>query len=145
MPVKPPPIASQSVSEADLTDISAAANAAALEEYRGLRAGPAYMPPSMGGSLVVPGFHGGATWAGASFDPTTNLLYVNSNNLPNVVTLREASAGERYAYTVTGYNRFLDPESYPAVKPPWGLLTAVDLERDQPDAPGSWPAQRHRA
>lgn len=27
----------------------------------------------------------------------------------------------------TGYNRFLDPEGYPAVKPPWGTLTAIDL------------------
>jgi len=131
VPVKPPPIASLSISEADLTDISAAAHTAALEEYRGLRAGPAYMPPSMGGSLAVPGFHGGATWSGASFDPTTNLLYVNSNNLPNVITMEEAPEEARYAYKITGYNRFLDPEGYPAVKPPWGLLTAIDLARGE--------------
>jgi len=30
-------------------------------------------------------------------------------------------------YTHTGYNRFLDPEGYPAVRPPWGTLNAVDL------------------
>jgi len=30
-------------------------------------------------------------------------------------------------YTITGYNRFLDPEGYPAVKPPWGTLNAIDL------------------
>jgi len=30
-------------------------------------------------------------------------------------------------YTHTGYNRFLDPEGYPAVKPPWGTLNAIDL------------------
>jgi quinoprotein glucose dehydrogenase len=30
-------------------------------------------------------------------------------------------------YTHTGYNRFLDPEGYPAVKPPWGTMNAVDL------------------
>jgi quinoprotein glucose dehydrogenase len=27
----------------------------------------------------------------------------------------------------TGYNRFLDPDGYPAVKPPWGTLTAINL------------------
>ncbi len=30
-------------------------------------------------------------------------------------------------YTTTGYNRWLDPEGYPAVKPPWGTLNAIDL------------------
>ncbi len=31
----------------------------------------------------------------------------------------------------TGYIRFLDPEGYPAVKPPWGLLTAIDLNKGE--------------
>lgn len=41
----------------------------------------------------------------------------------------DAAAPERPAppYTHTGYNRFLDPEGYPAVKPPWGTLNAIDL------------------
>jgi quinoprotein glucose dehydrogenase len=30
-------------------------------------------------------------------------------------------------YTHTGYNRFLDPDGYPAVKPPWGTLNAINL------------------
>lgn len=30
-------------------------------------------------------------------------------------------------YTHTGYNRWLDPKGYPAVKPPWGTLNAIDL------------------
>jgi len=30
-------------------------------------------------------------------------------------------------YTHTGYNRFLDQNGYPAVKPPWGNLSAIDL------------------
>ena len=30
-------------------------------------------------------------------------------------------------YTTTGYNRWLDPNGYPAVKPPWGTLNAIDL------------------
>jgi quinoprotein glucose dehydrogenase len=85
----------------------------------------------VGGTLVVPGFHGGATWSGASYDPTTNLLYVNSNNLPNVLTLQEAPEGSAFPYRITGYNRFLDAEGYPAVKPPWGLLTAIDLAKGE--------------
>jgi quinoprotein glucose dehydrogenase len=30
-------------------------------------------------------------------------------------------------YTIDGYNKFLDPEGYPAVEPPWGTLNAIDL------------------
>jgi quinoprotein glucose dehydrogenase len=30
-------------------------------------------------------------------------------------------------YRFTGYKRFLDPEGYPAVAPPWGTLNAIDL------------------
>jgi len=30
-------------------------------------------------------------------------------------------------YTMTGYNRFVDKDGYPGIKPPWGTLNAVDL------------------
>ena len=32
-------------------------------------------------------------------------------------------------YTHTGYNRFLDQQGYPAIKPPWGLISAIDLNK----------------
>lgn len=37
------------------------------------------------------------------------------------------NAYDRMRYTSTGYNKFLTPEGYPAIMPPWGTLTAVDL------------------
>jgi quinoprotein glucose dehydrogenase len=44
----------------------------------------------------------------------------------------ESDAGAAVAagrpYTHMGYNRFLDPDGYPAVKPPWGTLNAIDLD-----------------
>jgi quinoprotein glucose dehydrogenase len=30
-------------------------------------------------------------------------------------------------YGIDGYNKFLDPDGYPAVAPPWGTLNAIDL------------------
>jgi quinoprotein glucose dehydrogenase len=30
-------------------------------------------------------------------------------------------------YAFTGYNKFVDPDGYPAVQPPWGTLSAIDL------------------
>ncbi len=31
------------------------------------------------------------------------------------------------AYRFTGYRKFLDPDGYPAIAPPWGTLSAIDL------------------
>ena len=31
-------------------------------------------------------------------------------------------------YASDGYNKFLDPDGYPAVEPPWGTLNAIDLD-----------------
>ncbi len=131
VPVKPPPIARQIISANDITDVSAASHEAAMQQLAGLRYGQRFMPPSLQGTLVTPGFHGGATWAGASFDPSTGYLFVNSNNVPNVVALQKMSSDDPLSYTHKGYNRFLDREGYPAIKPPWGLLTAIDLSRGE--------------
>lgn len=37
----------------------------------------------------------------------------------------------RSPYGHTGYNRWTDPQGYPAVKPPWGTLSAIDLNRGE--------------
>jgi quinoprotein glucose dehydrogenase len=36
--------------------------------------------------------------------------------------------GEPDRYTFTGYRKFLDPDGYPAIAPPWGTLNAIDLK-----------------
>jgi quinoprotein glucose dehydrogenase len=130
-PVRPPPFSRQRFDEEDATDISKEAHDYVLAKLKTLRHGSIFTPPSLQGTVTIPGFHGGATWSGASFDPTTGLLYVNSNNVPNVTTLVKAPPGKGYEYTHTGYYRFLDQEGYPAVKPPWGNLTAIDLNRGE--------------
>lgn len=37
------------------------------------------------------------------------------------------AAPQRTRYRFTGYRKFLDPQGYPAVAPPWGTLNAIDL------------------
>jgi len=39
----------------------------------------------------------------------------------------EGPAPPPVKYHLTGYNRFLDPDGYPAVAPPWGTLNAINL------------------
>ena len=112
----------------DVTDIGEANRASVLETLKQVRSGPAYNPPSLQGTVVVPGFHGGANWSGASFDPETETLYVNSSNIPNIITLEQAPNGSSYRYRHKGYIQFLDAEGYPAIKPPWGQLNAIDLK-----------------
>jgi len=126
IPVKPPPFSRLSMTEDEVTDIAPANRDFVLEKLRKVRGRKHFIPPSLQGSVVLPGFHGGATWSGASFDPETGILYVNSNNQPNIVTLVK-DPKNRYGFRITGYNKFLDQEGYPAIKPPWGQLSAIDL------------------
>jgi len=39
------------------------------------------------------------------------------------------SGGGGQAYQFTGYQRFVDPDGYPASRPPWGTLSAIDLNK----------------
>lgn len=216
-PLKPPPLCRLSFTEEEVTDISPEAHAQVLERFRQLRSGSIYTPASRQGTIVFPGYHGGANWQGAAFDPTTGVLYANVSEIPWVATLKSVeeskarfrpSRGEQlyqtycaschglpvqrqrvaesslepiragvgkeevfqllekgkgrmqafpglkpeekhalfaflsggaahepaaaedrypYPYVFTGYHRFVDQEGYPAVKPPWGTLNAVNL------------------
>ena len=122
-PLKPPPLSYVEFTENLASDLSPETNRWVREKLKGYRH-ERFAPPSVRGTIVTPGFHGGATWSGASADPETGWLYVNTNNTPYLAALREHGEDD---YRLTGYGVFRDPEGYPAVKPPWGQLTAVDL------------------
>jgi len=130
IPVKPPPFSAQFLDETNVTDIGEANRASVLARLRTVRGGPAFNPPSRQGTVVIPGFHGGVNWSGAAFDPTSGRLFVNSNNVPNILTLVDSKPGDRPKngpFGHAGYQQFLDHEGYPAIKPPWGVLSAIDL------------------
>jgi glucose dehydrogenase len=130
-PVWPPPLARQRIAEADLTDLTPEAHARALEEFRRVKSASIYTPPSKRGAIVPPGFHGGSNWSGASFDPVRGRLVANSNDVPFLQTMRDARFWASYRFGFTGFYRFADQEGYPAVKPPWGKLTAMDLNNEK--------------
>ncbi|MFK7818505.1 MAG: pyrroloquinoline quinone-dependent dehydrogenase, partial [Planctomycetaceae bacterium] len=126
VPVKPPGFTRERFDEEDITNVSPEAHAAVLKKFKQLRSGPSYNPPSLQGTICFPGFHGGATWSGASFDPESGLLFVNSNNIPYLTKL-VPTPKKPFRYRFAGYARFEDHEGFPAVKPPWGVLSAIDL------------------
>jgi quinoprotein glucose dehydrogenase len=43
----------------------------------------------------------------------------------------DGSAAQAQKYRFTGYRKFLDPDGYPAIAPPWGTLSAIDLNTGQ--------------
>jgi hypothetical protein len=56
---------------------------------------------SLEGTIVHPGFRGGALWGGASFDPKLNRLFVNSDESVNIARLSKSAAGKDYPYDLT--------------------------------------------
>ena len=226
VPTLPKPFARQLVSESDLNNLVSDSSYNDIKKrLAGYKTGNIFNPPSKEGTIIFPGFDGGAEWGGPAFDPSTGILYVNANEMPWVLTMidvkqkdpvnenylqagkrlyvqhcvtchgpnrkgsgsypaligvdkkytgvsfdqlisngrkmmpafRGLAVGEKDAlasfildsksdqnkkfteaakpknpylqlpYTSTGYNKFLTKEGYPAIKPPWGTLTAINL------------------
>jgi quinoprotein glucose dehydrogenase len=226
-PTFPKPFVRQSLTEADLNNVVPDSSYQDIKRrLAGYKTGNIFNPPSKEGTIIFPGFDGGAEWGGPAFDPTTGLLYVNASEMPWVLTMVDVKAdkhkaNENYSeagkrlytlncvachgperkgggnypslialnkryneaafhqlissgrammpafnqlseqeksaiaafiledkansnkrfipehktedaylhlpYTNTGYNKFLTKEGYPAVKPPWGTLTAINV------------------
>lgn len=115
------------------------------EKIASLRNEGIYTPPSLEGTLAIPGNVGGMNWSGMSHDPARNLLFVNTNVLPFFLKLiprdefnkmRESGAtnrvkGEFGRQTGTPYAMYreplMSPTGTPCIPPPWGKLAAVDL------------------
>jgi quinoprotein glucose dehydrogenase len=221
VPLKPTPFAREShrLTEDDISPFAPDRDSliARFKTYRKKR----FSLPSQEGTIMLPGFDGGAEWGGAAADPATGVLYVNSNEMPWILTMKETirsndlsamsegkkvyttyctpchgqdrngntksgypslinigsrrnkgyvstiissgkgmmpgfttiSTGEKQAlvsflfgdekqeapsvahtsakvrvpYQSTGYNKFLDVNGHPAIKPPWGTLNAIDM------------------
>jgi quinoprotein glucose dehydrogenase len=219
VPKSPPAFVRTLFTEAEITDVSPEAAASVRERFRAARGGSTWTPPSTQGTIIFPGFDGGAEWGGSAYDERSGLFYVNANEVPWILRLvklgkagdgdvpgrrtyqafcgtchgenregdplrtvpsiatvesrlsraavaaiiengrgqmpsfrtipaedrealiaflfrdiqprREARTqddpADEIVYAHTGYNRFLDPQGYPAVRPPWGTLNAIDL------------------
>jgi quinoprotein glucose dehydrogenase len=226
-PVKPPPFSRHRFTEADVTDISPESRKSVLDKIEGTRFGNIYIPPDTRGVVQFPGTRGGAEWGGAAVDPESGTMYVNANNIPLLISMKQievdgheeflASAGKRiytlnactschgaeragtnvypslkkmqgrrseqqtatvirngkgqmpafpnlseedmdaliaflfdkhdlknpralpvsdererkYRYAHSGWNVLTDHEGYPGVKPPWGTLNAIDLNKGE--------------
>jgi quinoprotein glucose dehydrogenase len=130
-PLKPPPYARQAMSRDELTDVTPESRAFCEKLIDGAVLGSIYTPIGLKPTVLFPGTNGGANWGGASFDPETYTLYVNSMDVGMVFRMVERPEGSDLPYRARGAatpnSRFWDPNLYPCQKPPWGHLTAIDL------------------
>jgi quinoprotein glucose dehydrogenase len=218
IPQKPAPFARNQMTEKNINPFSENKEEL-ISIFRKIRKNM-FDPPSKEGTLIFPGFDGGGEWGGASFDPETGYMYINSSEMPNILTMvdetkqadlakmtpgeavytkncaschspnKEGNLKSGYPslvdlkskreramvadviskgkgmmpgfggltssekqslidylfeaenkevgmqstsfpnaipYKMTGYNKFLDKNGYPAVEPPWGTLSAINL------------------
>jgi quinoprotein glucose dehydrogenase len=134
-PTKPAPYARQGFSADDVIDFTPELKAAALREITRYRLGPLYTPPSIEGTLVLPGVIGGSGWGGAAVDPESGWIYLKASNQAARFTIvkRDVKTDTIDApYMVDLERSFIslattEGGSLPIIKPPYGTLTAIDL------------------
>ena len=131
-PTKPPPFTGQGVSIEDLIDLTPELRLEALEIVKDYNIGPLYTPPMLDKPTIFrPGTGGGANWPGAAFDPETGILYVPSMNQPSVMIVTKPDpARSNFRYT-RGRARVHGPRGLPLMKPPYGRITAIDLNKGE--------------
>jgi quinoprotein glucose dehydrogenase len=87
-PTAPPPFARQSFTEKDINPHIPAEDQAKLRElFKTVRNEGLFTPPSMQGSIELPGHNGGANWGSSAVDPVKGTMYVVAKNLPTLLKI----------------------------------------------------------
>jgi quinoprotein glucose dehydrogenase len=142
-PTRPAPFSKQGFTAEDVLAFTPALRQAALEEIAPYRLGPIYTPPSLQGTVAMPGVIGGAGWGGAAADPATGWVFVKATNSPALFRLQKRDAASDTVdapYMVDLPNSTLgvsqrdnaegavrSASRLPINAPPYGTLSAVDM------------------
>ncbi|MBL7814842.1 MAG: PQQ-binding-like beta-propeller repeat protein [Saprospiraceae bacterium] len=107
IPTRPAPYARQAYELSD-KDISPYAEdradlLARWKQYKKKR----FAAPSREGTVILPGYDGGAEWGGAAADPNEGILYVNSNEMPWILTMVESPSDEALAHLPLGERTYV--------------------------------------
>jgi len=136
-PTKPPAFTEQGVTLDDVIDFTPELKAAAQEELKKYRIGPLFTPPSLRGTVQRPGIIGGANWGGGAFDAKSGVLFFKTTNQASIARLGppdRSSANPRASevdadLVRTGETNAEFMNGLPLLKPPYGYLVALDLNR----------------
>jgi quinoprotein glucose dehydrogenase len=137
IPTKPPAFDVVGTTVEDFINFTPALREEARRVVEGYRLGPVFAPPSLvvqggnKGTIVTPGFGGGANWQGGASDPETGFVYVGSVTRPFVagVVKTEPPDPNRAAYTAGRGGQVPTVQGLPLLKPPYGRITAYDMNR----------------
>jgi quinoprotein glucose dehydrogenase len=149
-PIRPAPFDRQGIETDDLIDFTPELRAEAERIVSRFVYGPLFTPPSVRddrpggtqGTILMPGWVGGANWGGAAVDPETAVLYVPSVTSPNVTALVAPNPDSSDFNYVRGLPREVPmPHGLPILKPPYGRVTAIDMNTGEhlwmrPNGPG---------
>jgi quinoprotein glucose dehydrogenase len=145
IPSKPPAYDRQGVTEDDLIDFTPELHAAAIESVKKYRIGSLFTAPVVSqpqgprATIHMPGSNGGADWPGGSWDPETDRLYVYSQTSPTALGLVKPDpkvSDMNYIQGIAtppggGGGGGLEIQGLPLIKPPWGRITAFDLDKGE--------------
>ena len=136
-PTSPPAFTRQGLTEDDLIDFTPELREKALAVVEGVRFGPLFTPieisePENGvrGTVMLPRSTGGGNWEGGAVDPVTGILYLASQMSARVEGLLPPTEGLTVDYMLMPAET-LSVDGLPAVKPPYGQITAIDLNRGE--------------
>jgi quinoprotein glucose dehydrogenase len=132
----------QGLDHDDLIDLTPELRAEALEVVSEWKIGPLFDPPIVDGwggyrgYIQVPSMVGGTNWGGVAYDPETHIVYVPSvTYLHGIPGLRRpldpARANVDYVDARVWEEEWVDvglEGDLPIIKPPWGRITAIDLD-----------------
>ena len=134
---RPAPFEMQGLTEDDLIDFTPELRAMALDIVTdSFRLGPLFNPPSLeagpgGVAIHCPGANGGANIpGGAAADPETGVLYVASIrgcSAPRLVPGTDEDPRSNVDWVTIGPGGVRGPGGLPIFKPPYGTITAIDL------------------
>ena len=129
-PVKPPPLSSHRITEADLYGTREHRDACSARLSK-LRNDGIFTPPSLRGTLVHPATGGGANWSGGAFDPLRRLLFVPVNDVGIEIRLAPTGSDTTERYRLAGEPVLFAHDGLPCNRPPWGRLVAVDVDKGE--------------
>lgn len=142
-PAMPKPLVKQGMTADEAWGVTFWDKGKCAEKISTYRSEGVYTPPSVQGSVTLPNGYGGVNWGNAAYDPDSNLLVVTATQIANVsfmiprdqagkVSITDHSnldvggpmEGTPYAYRSTP---ILSPFGSPCTPPPWGNMTAIDM------------------
>lgn len=141
-PTAPPPFARQRFTENDINRYLPEADREKLREILSTyRNEGLYTPPSLQGTIMLPGHNGGANWGSSAVDPINGRFYVVSKELPTTANLEVGgqpfgpagppapppNSGEDFVQYRAAADFMLQSNGLSALGPPWSQLTAYDL------------------